>query len=455
MVPSGSEVQSRTTHGWLIGFFKWLLWLFRRGGETESASDTRYSANGVTSASDPLKVKMEVKKTYQHSSHADAENAIPDSQRFEATGESQTKDKPKPHAGEGSRNPNGEAFQTKHVQAFLERLPEIHRQLLEAETAPGKALAEFMAKLMPIKMELRASLRALRDDYKAMDEMGVHRASQRPKSRVLPAVVLLIFVLVEAVINGSFLAVGIEGGLIGGWLLAAGISCINVVLLGGMLGARSLRWLNHRRLGPKVLGGLFFCCVIILAYSSNLWVAHYRDALLGPDPDNASAAARSVWLAHPVNPLSVNNVESLWLLVLGLVFTTIGIIDGYHLDDPYPGYGRFYIDHTRRQADYQLLFQKSFDELRDVAQKQDSHLADLADEINKRLNDFLLLKARYASKSEDPDFDAWKRIEEGFPEVRVNGVLIDLRDKRGKMLDEYTSAMRDLETLDPTTHGES
>jgi hypothetical protein len=143
------------------------------------------------------------------------------------------------------------------------------------------------------------------------------------------------------------------------------------------------------------------------------------------------------------------------LLVLGLVFTTIGIIDGYHLDDPYPGYGRFYIDHTRRQADYQLLFQKSFDELRDVAQKQDSHLADLADEINKRLNDFLLLKARYASKSEDPDFDAWKRIEEGFPEVRVNGVLIDLRDKRGKMLDEYTSAMRDLETLDPTTHGES
>ena len=53
---------------------------------------------------------------------------------------------------------NDGAIQTKHVRAFLERLPEIQRQLLEAETAPGQALAEFMAKLMPTNMELRAPL---------------------------------------------------------------------------------------------------------------------------------------------------------------------------------------------------------------------------------------------------------------------------------------------------------
>ena len=105
---------------------------------------------------------------------------------------------------------------------------------------------------------------------------------------------------------------------------------------------------------------------------------------------------------------------------------------GYLFEDPYPSYGRFYIEHARRQADYQSLFQKSFDGLRDVEQKQDFHLADLADEINRRLNDFLLLKARYASKPEDPDFAAWKRIEEGFPEARVNAVLGELKDKRTK-----------------------
>ena len=142
------------------------------------------------------------------------------------------------------------------------------------------------------------------------------------------------------------------------------------------------------------------CAVLAVAYSSNLLVAHYRDALGGSDPDNASAAALTAWLANPVNPLRVSGVESLWLLGLGVVFTIMGLIDGFLFEDPYPGYGRFYIEHSQRQADYQSLFQKSFDDLRDVEQKQDSHLAGLADEINKRLNDFLLLKARYASKPE-------------------------------------------------------
>jgi hypothetical protein len=454
-VPSGSEVQFRTTHGWLIGFFEWLVWLFRRGGEYEPARDTRDGVNDRTSPLDPMNGNTEVKKTSQQSSHSNAANAISHNQRVELTEESRSNDQPKPLASEGLTTLNDETVQTKHVQAFLERLPEIQRQLLEAETAPGKALAEFMAKLMPTKMELRAPLRALRDDYKAMDEMGVHRASKRPESRVGHVIIILIFIVVEAVINGSFLAVGIEGGLITGCLMALGISFFNVVLLGFTFGAMAVRQINHHRLYRKLLGAFAFCAVLAIAYSSNLLVAHYRDALLGTDPDNASAAALKAWLANPVNPLKVSGVESLWLLALGIAFTIVGVIDGFFYEDPYPGYGQFCIEHARRQANYQSLFQKSFDELGDVEQKQDSRLANLAHEINMRLNDFLVLKARYASKPEDPDFAAWKRIEEGFPEARVNAVLIELKEKRGKILDEYTSAMRDLETLDPTTNGES
>lgn len=438
-MPPESRAQVRTAQGWLIGFLQWILWLFRRGGGT--------GLNGVNG-------DKEVTKAPQQSSHSDAANPISHDERAELSGGSRATDQAKPLASEGLKSRNEEAVQTKHVQAFLERLPEIQRQLLEADTAPGKALAEFMAKLMPTKMELRAPLLALRDDYEAMDEMGVHRASKRPKSRVVPALVMLIFVIVEALINGSFLAVGSEGGLIAGWLMAAGISCFNVVLLGFGLGAMLVRQLNHRRFHRKLQGALALCAVLAVAYSSNLLVAHYRDALGGSDPDNASAAALTAWLANPVNPLKVSGVQSLWLLGIGIAFTIMGLVDGYLLEDPYPGYGRFYIEHARRQADYQSLFQKSFDDLRDVEQKQDSHLAGLADEINRRLNDFLLLKARYASKPEDPDFAAWKRIEEGFPEARVNAVLNELKDKRGKILDEYTKAMRDLETLDPTANGE-
>lgn len=408
--------------------------------------------NDRISASDPVSLTTEVKKTSYQSTDSNAANAIP--RRVELTRESRPKDEPQPPANEGLRNVSGEAVQTKHVKAFLERLPQIQRQLLEAETAPGRALAEFMAKLMPTRMQLRVPLRALRDDYDMMDEMGVHRASKRPESRALHLVIIAIFIIAEAAINGSFLAVGVEGGLLMGWLMALGISFFNVVLLGFIFGATGIRQINHHRLYRKLLGAFVLCAVLAIAYSSNLLVAHYRDALDGTDPDNASSTALTVWLTNPVNPLKVNGVQSLWLLGLGIAFTVVGIIDGYLFEDPYPGYGQFYIEHARRQADYQSLFQKGFDELRDLERKQDSRLAELADEINKRLNDYLLLKAHYASKPEDPDFAAWKQIEEGFPEARVNAVLSELKDKRGKMLDEYTSAMKDLETLDPTHDGE-
>jgi hypothetical protein len=195
--------------------------------------------------------------------------------------------------------------------------------------------------------------------------------------------------------------------------------------------------------------------VLGAAYISNLLVAHYRDALGGSDPDNASTAALNAWLTNPVNPLKVSGAESLWLLGLGIAFTIIGLVDGYLFEDRYQGYGRFYVEHDRRQRDYHSLFQKSFDELRDVEEKQESRLSDLADQINRRLNDFLLLKARYASASDgDPDLAAWKQIEEGFPEGKVNAVLGELKETKIKMLDEYTSAMRDLEKLDPTTNSE-
>jgi len=450
MVPSGSEAQVRTTHGWLIGFFQWILWLFRRGGGSEPARDTQDSVSNKISALDPVNGNAEAMETSHQSSHSSAANATSHDQHVELSGGSRATDQPKPLASEGLKSRNEEAVQTKHVQAFLERLPEIQRQLLEADTAPGRALAEFMAKLMPTKMQLRAPLRALRDDYKAMNEMGVHRASKRPESRIVPVVIVLGFIALEAFINGTFLAAGSEGGLIGGWVTALGISFFNVVLLGFMFGAMALRELSHHRLYRKLLGTLALCAVLAVAYSSNLLVAHYRDALGGSDPDNAGEAALANWLTNPVNPLKVSGVQSLWLLGIGIAFTIMGLVDGYLFEDPYPGYGQFYIEHARRQADYQSLFQNSFDELRDLEQKQDSRLAELADEINKRLNDYLLLKARYASKPDDPDFAAWKRIEEGFPEARVNAVLSELKDKRGKMLDEYTSAMRDLETLDPT-----
>jgi hypothetical protein len=257
-VPAESGVQIRTRHGSLIGFLQWILWLFRRGGGPEpgnatpetpttesvdAAGSASYSVNGNTALT---KTSHESEAVLKSSDTNEAADATTHNEHVELTREIRSNEKSNPSASENLKTTNDAAVQTKYVQAFLERLPEIQRQLLDAETAPGKALAEFMAKLMPTKMRLRAPLRALRADYKEMDEMGIHRASERPESRVKHVTLMLIFIAVEAVINGSFLAVGSEGGLITGCLMALGISLFNVLLLGFGLGAMALRQLNHR-----------------------------------------------------------------------------------------------------------------------------------------------------------------------------------------------------------------
>ena len=90
---------------------------------------------------------------------------------------------------------------------------------------------------MPIRMELRTPLMELKADYEYMEKIGVHRASERPKHRWLVALSMLPLIAAEAWINGSFLARGLENGLIGGWTIAAAISLFNVVLLGFFCGA--------------------------------------------------------------------------------------------------------------------------------------------------------------------------------------------------------------------------
>jgi hypothetical protein len=452
-VQAVSEVQSRSDRGWLIGFFQWLIWLFRRGGVALSTppQDTPVRVPDVGSPDarpQATKARDQPSDVLNSSGSNSSRDATAGNQSSEPVKGSHPNDEEKGH-GNSPEAPKDAGVKPQTIRAFLQRLPQIRRLLLEAETSD--AVAEFMATRVPMLLEVRTKAEVVRADRHKIAEMGGPRAPERPKSRLLYALVMLMFIGVEAIINGSFLAVGSEGGLIAGWLMALGISLFNVLLLGFVFGAMALRQTNHRKVHRRLLGALALCAVLAAAYSSNLWVAHYRDALGAPDPDNASAVALAAWLANPVNPLKVGGVQSLWLLGLGIAFTMVGLIDGYRSDDWYPGYSRFYVEHIRRQEDFHALIQRCFGELREVKQRLCSRLGELADEIDDRLTDFKLLKARYASRPEDPDFDAWKQIEEGFPEARANAVLDELKEKRSKILDEYTSAMKELVALDPTT----
>ncbi len=166
------------------------------------------------------------------------------------------------------------------------------------------------------------------------EENGLKREARPNRTRQPQVFILVVLIAIEGLLNGSILARGLEGGLIAGWIIALGLAAMNTVA------AFLLGWMSHNlvhiKVSRKLAGALVLLGWLAWMVSLNLGVAHYRDALGGPDPDSAGATALAELRSHP---LSVRDFQSIMLLALGILFSAVAFYDGFGMDDSYPGYG--------------------------------------------------------------------------------------------------------------------
>jgi hypothetical protein len=145
----------------------------------------------------------------------------------------------------------------------------------------------------------------------------------------------LALIGVEAILNMKFFAAGLTSGLLGGFVEAALAAAINV-FISFAFGAFAIRYMHHVKVLPKTLGiasivlvGCFICTIA-------LGIAHYRDALTN-DADDAMRMALETFRALP---LGLQEMHSWMLFLVSVSFGVMAVVDGYKLDDPYPGYGK-------------------------------------------------------------------------------------------------------------------
>ena len=256
-------------------------------------------------------------------------------------------------------------------------LQQIRFQRQKLLIANGPALADCLR-------EEKTSLAGL-ESFKA--EHRLTRDAHYPSSPLLAFGILSMLVIMEAGINGVLFADSSDQGLFGGWLEALVLSITNVgaaFLFGRMV----LPQLHRRGLGVKA--GAFVLCLAGVAaiLAINLVGAHYRDfkSEAGPDPappialkheasltlggaKPGSAAATPRKAAKPApaespapvsapiaenertkereavakllrSPFAFDSFMSFFLFVIGLCGACIAALDGYKLDDPFPGYGK-------------------------------------------------------------------------------------------------------------------
>jgi hypothetical protein len=262
------------------------------------------------------------------------------------------------------------------------------------------------------------------ENFKAAN--GLVRDAHYPSSPMLAFGVLAILVLLEAGINGVLFADSSDQGLFGGWLEALVLSVTNVGAA-FLIGRAILPQMHRRGLLVKSGAAVLSAAGLTALVAVNLIGAHYRDfkaATAAAEPSSPIAlkhetsaplgGAKAAPAGKPAKPAAAGAVPpqpqplfaekeraqereaigrlfaapfafasfmSFFLFVIGLCGAAIAALDGYKLDDPFPGYGK-------RHRRYSAARAQSADTLRQILSQSNAIVTGSFQSIGRKIETF-------------------------------------------------------------------
>ncbi|MEP2030353.1 MAG: hypothetical protein ABJI96_16785 [Paracoccaceae bacterium] len=185
------------------------------------------------------------------------------------------------------------------------------------------------------------------DYWRFRDRNRLERRAVPRKSQIFNIGVILLALVAESALNGTFLAEVFGGALLVAFLFAVGISAINV--LGSVLCGIFSRYVQHTNLLKRLLGLLAIAIFLGWLASYNLFVGHFRDAAESLEWEAALVESVQRFIAAPHR---LENFQSWMLALLGGLISIVVFIKGVFWDDFYPGFGGM----ERRRGDEQQLY---------------------------------------------------------------------------------------------------
>jgi len=277
-----------------------------------------------------------------------------------------------------------------HLDTYGDRIRSLGLEglIAEAAAAGDAASADFRTRVhdgADVLFQLRRDVVLIDDEIEDFKRThGLRRMAHYPRSRTLRWGIVLVLLLLESVLNGTFLARGHELGLTGGVAEALAIAILNIGS-GLWVGWKAVPNVMHKSPARKITGVILTLAYLVLVFGFNLAVAHYRDALGGEFPEQAAALALvSVWN----EPLGVASVQSWLLFAMGLGFSLLAAGDGWSMDDTYPGYGKLARKQTELIEEYVEQKRELMDELERIRDAALEALATAGRNIERRRSEF-------------------------------------------------------------------
>jgi len=245
----------------------------------------------------------------------------------------------------------------------------------DLEASADKEFQHYILQAQPELQKMRVEERRQLRDFKLFKaKNGLERLASYPESRWFHIALVAVAILAECFANTYFFAAGSELGLLGGFFQAFLISAGNVGIsfLIGLLALTNLHHINRLRMIAGVIG---FTAWFIGISAYHLLVAHYRD-MLTIDYERAISSAMERFTSSPFH---LESLDSVLVVVIGLIISIVALIEGYNFDDSYPGYGEEDRKYQKKQRAYEAKEEN-------VRNRMAASIRDAEKRVNERLN---------------------------------------------------------------------
>lgn len=272
-----------------------------------------------------------------------------------------------------------------HERVYRERIaaghsggPEIRQVVNETETDFRRDVDIGRGQLNDARADLHRSEADL-EQFK--QDNNLSRSAHESGGWLKWVAICMVVVLVESVFNGVLFARTNTAGLLGGTIVALGISVVNVGM--ASVAGHSYRFKNHIRFWLKVTGWIFMLSLTAFAILFNFFIGHLRDSMSElPLEKAAGAAVENVISGNPL----MQSLDA-WLLTgLGLLIAAIAGWKAYDARDPYPGYSRVSEHFIRKRESWRDLREDTFGSLIETRDKAAADLKDEYDKVRERFD---------------------------------------------------------------------
>ncbi|MEM7768463.1 MAG: hypothetical protein AAF253_13410 [Pseudomonadota bacterium] len=281
-----------------------------------------------------------------------------------------------------------------------------HEILKESIKAEANEITQFEDDDKEDAEEMRDSTIVELEAFRTENSSQIGKRTPDIKTNVEQTLAILIFVMIlEGCFNALLFKDAQSSGLLGGMMVAFGVSAVNV-LIGVVSGYCGLRFLNHTALPFKILGGVIATIGISAGLFLNFFVAHFRDAVELALQDAMAAGSLAGFSMFSIPPgqviqdmfpnvFGLHSLVAFGLLAIGITVFAIAVYEGYDkISDKYPGYGRVWRKQRQAKEREQAIRSGYLDDLstyytecRIWFEQQQSRHVEAKREINKAINE--------------------------------------------------------------------